>query len=796
MLRVLACIHDEHDLRLVLLAAIVCAIGCYTTVSMTARGRAAAGRGWMAWGSGAAVAFGACMWATHFIAMLAFAPNLHDGFEIARTALSLALAIGGSLLAFGLFLLLPPALPAAVAAGALLGVTIGAMHYVGMAAFIVPALLIYDPTMVAWSMIIGAGFAVAALPLIAPRQARVLSAGLLMLAICGQHFTAMAAVTILPLAGPVPSNSEIPPGLLAVAVAAVSMMIFLPSLGGAIFDQYLARRTEREAARLRKFAASTFEGILFHRDGIVTDTNAAFCRMGNCAPDQVIGRPVQALFKHDSRRRLAQVDPGETGASVEAQLLDAKGGEQTVELFGRSVDLDGHVTEVLIIRDLSDRRAAERQIAHLVHYDVLTGLANRLLFRDRLDQTVANAERAGQGMALLYLDLDRFKAVNDQMGHPVGDLLLGQVAARLLDSSRATDTVARLGGDEFAVVLPSVTQDVAAQLATRLVTTLSEPFEIAGRRVYIGASVGISVYPDDGKTPEMLLKNADLALYRAKQEGRGTWRFFEEEMEHKQQQRRMVEQDLRGALANSELLLHYQPQFASHSLRITGYEALVRWDHPLRGRIAPADFIPLAEECGLIVQLGYWVLETACGEAATWAEPYCIAVNLSPVQFRQSDLAQRIASILARTGLDPQRLVLEVTEGVLIDDTDRALAVLTALREQGILIALDDFGTGYSSLNYLRRFPFDRIKIDRTFIQALGKDASADTIVSTILALAHGLRLTVIAEGVETQGQLARLRQQHCDQVQGFLLGKPASNAELHHLVAARFPEAEYSAAD
>jgi diguanylate cyclase (GGDEF)-like protein/PAS domain S-box-containing protein len=783
VLRIIACIHEDHDIRLVLLAAVVCAFGCYTAVSLTARSRAATSHGWMAWGCGAALAFGSCVWSTHFIAMLAFAPELHAGFEIARTVLSLAVAVVGSLAAFGLFLAFPPSKPVAVVSGVLLGVTIAGMHFLGMAAFTVPALLTYDPVMAAWSIIAGVGFATAALLLTGPRRARAISAGLLTLAICGLHFTAMAAVSVLPLAGFERSGSSIQPELLAIAVAAVSMMILLPSLGGAIFDQYLARRGEREAARLRKFAVSTFEGILFHRDGIVIDANAAFCRMRGCAPDHVIGQPLRTLFTNDSYQLLAGIDPNEAGAAIEAQLLDDDGGERVVELFDRAVEMDGHRTQVLIIRDLSDRRAAERQIAHLVHYDILTGLANRLLFRDRLGLAVANAERAAESVALLYVDLDRFKAVNDQMGHPVGDQLLIQVAGRLSASSRPTDTIARLGGDEFAIVVPHASPAVAAQIAGRLVAELSEPFDIDGRQIHIGASVGIGMYPDDGLAPETLLKNADLALYRAKQEGRGTWRFFEAEMDLKQQERRMAEQDLRGALANGELLLHYQPQFDSTTLDVLGYEALVRWDHPSRGRIAPGDFIPVAEECGLIIPLGYWVLETACVEAATWSEPYRIAVNLSPVQFRQVDLPQRIAEILARTGLDPRRLELEVTEGVLIDE-DRSLAVLTAIREQGIRIALDDFGTGYSSLSYLRRFAFDKIKIDRAFVQALGRDESADAIVGTILALARGLRITVTAEGVETAGQLAELRQRHCEQVQGFLLGRPVSNSELFHRTA------------
>jgi predicted signal transduction protein with EAL and GGDEF domain len=350
-----------------------------------------------------------------------------------------------------------------------------------------------------------------------------------------------------------------------------------------------------------------------------------------------------------------------------------------------------------------------------------------------------------------------------------------QVAQRIRTLTCDTDTVARLGGDEFAIVQSAAEEPGdAAVLAQRLVERLAEPFEIDGCTLCISASVGIAIYPTDGESAEQLQRHAGLALHRAKLLGRNAFCFFEPEMDMALQARRARELDLRGALERNELHLHYQPLFDGADLHVVGWEALMRWEHPTRGNISPAEFIPAAEECGFIQQLGYWALETACREAASWETQDRIAVNLSPAQFRHRDLVERVTGIIERSGLAPERLELEVTEGVLIDDSERALAVLRAFKERGIRIALDDFGTGYSSLSYLRRFPFDKIKIDRSFVTEVGKTQEADEIVRAILALSRTLGLAVTAEGVETREQLAMLRANRCDQIQGFYLGRPA----------------------
>jgi diguanylate cyclase (GGDEF)-like protein len=430
--------------------------------------------------------------------------------------------------------------------------------------------------------------------------------------------------------------------------------------------------------------------------------------------------------------------------------------------------------------DITVRKLAEKHIDFQAHHDALTGLANRILLIDRLSQALGYAKRLGypgraeNSVAVLALDLDHFKEVNDTYGHDAGDEVLVQVADRLRKTVRATDTVARTGGDEFVVIQTGTTQPMSAvDLAQRLVSALSLPFDLAGNQVTVGASLGIALYSSDGDTPAKLLKNADIALYRAKIEGSGVFRLFEPDMDKQVRERRAIEHDLRGALGTDALTLHFQPQFACETGVITGFEALVRWRHPVRGDIPPSIFIPIAEESRLIVELGVWILETACAAAVSWSAPYPVAVNLSAAQFRSGDLPNRVADILRQTGLAASRLELEVTESLLIEDTKQALATLESLKGMGVRIALDDFGTGYSSLSYLLRFPFNKIKIDQSFVQALGEDPNALSIIHAILAMGRSLGLDVIAEGVETEQQLRILTEHHCPKVQGFLLGRP-----------------------
>ncbi len=434
--------------------------------------------------------------------------------------------------------------------------------------------------------------------------------------------------------------------------------------------------------------------------------------------------------------------------------------------------------------DVTERRQAEARIEHMAHHDALTNLPNRKLFRQRLDNALAYARR-GHMLALLCLDLDQFKSVNDTLGHPVGDSLLRAVAQRLTEQSRETDTVARLGGDEFAIVQMGISKAPdATALAGRLIEILGEPFEVDGHRIVIGTSIGIAFAPQDGVDPDQLLRCADLALYRAKVDGRGVYRLFHAEMDAQMQARRLLELDLRQAMRAGEFALFYQPLVDLHSKAVAGFEGLLRWRHPRRGIVPPNEFVPLAEEIGLIVQIGEWVLRQACLEAASWPAPLKVAVNLSPAQFRSRKLVSAVATALSASSLSPDRLELEITETVMLQDTDATLATLHELHALGVRIAMDDFGTGYSSLSYLRRFPFDRIKIDQSFVRELGRREDCSAIVRAVAGLSSELGMQTTAEGVETQEQLEALSLVGCSEVQGYLFSPAIPGSEVVDLLS------------
>jgi diguanylate cyclase (GGDEF)-like protein/PAS domain S-box-containing protein len=429
---------------------------------------------------------------------------------------------------------------------------------------------------------------------------------------------------------------------------------------------------------------------------------------------------------------------------------------------------------VATYEDISERRRAETRIAHMAHHDALTDLPNRVLFRERMESAFTRLARHQEPVTVHCIDLDRFKDVNDTLGHPIGDALLKTVAERLLSCVRATDLVARLGGDEFGILqLASEEALDPAVLARRVLDVLSAPYELDGQQVVIGASIGVAIAPQDGDTPDQLLKNADLALYRAKADGRGTHRFFEAAMDAELQARRTVELDLRKALAAGEFEPYYQPLVSLETGEVTGCEALLRWHHPERGLVPPSEFIPIAEEIGLIGVIGDWVLRQACNEAASWPKPIKVAVNLSAAQLKNRQLAQAVILALASSGLPANRLELEITESVFLQDNDTTLAILHEIRNLGVRIAMDDFGTGYSSLSYLRSFPFDKIKIDRSFVRDLSTRVDCKAIVHSVATLGQRLGMVTTAEGIETAEQLDQLRLTGCTEGQGYYFGRP-----------------------
>ena len=434
---------------------------------------------------------------------------------------------------------------------------------------------------------------------------------------------------------------------------------------------------------------------------------------------------------------------------------------------------------IVLYTDISELKRRDRELHHLAHHDALTGLPNRELFHQRVEQAISTAKTRGWTVAIMCLDLDYFKNVNDTLGHAAGDHLLRCVADRLRSCFRGDDTVARLGGDEFAIVLANLNNpQVAATLASQLIGVVGQPVDYNGQLITTGLSIGIALSSSDGSDGETVLKNADLALYRSKADGRGTFRFFEAEMDARAQARRALEIALRQAASRNELELHYQPQVDIYTDEIVAFEALVRWRHPERGLISPLDFIPLAEETGIIHRLGEWVLRRACIDAAQWPDSVRISVNVSPAQFRNHDLTGMVAGVLKDTAFPSHRLELEITESILLKDVEANLKTLHDLKQLGIRIAMDDFGTGYSSLGNLRSFPFDKIKIDRSFVRDLEQNPDSAAIVHAILGLGHSLGIATCAEGVETKAQLSYLRREGCSEVQGYYYSKPKPLAE------------------
>jgi diguanylate cyclase (GGDEF)-like protein len=502
------------------------------------------------------------------------------------------------------------------------------------------------------------------------------------------------------------------------------------------------------------------------------------------------GTPIRAILEHRLKNGTATtnvenfVEKGlvfatqSTVINFEHQLQDGR----IIALTRAPLSTGGAVT---IHVDVTEKRNSEKQIAFLAHHDALTGLANRVQLRQHIEKTLEHVERGGTA-SVLCLDLDNFKIINDTLGHSVGDALLCAVSTRLRDLVHDKELISRTGGDEFSIVQSGAEQpmEAAAALAARIVEALSVPFELGDHHVVIGASVGIAIAPDDGDNADQLLKNADMALYRAKEDGRAQFHFFEPEMDVKAQARRALELDLRNAVTAGEFELFYQPIINLAENRITAFEALLRWNHPTRGRVPPSEFIPLAEETGLIVAIGEWVIRQACAEARTWPTDLRVAVNVSPVQFRTKTLLSAVVSALAASGLRPDLLELEITESVLMANNDATLASLHQLRSLGVRISMDDFGTGYSSLSYLRSFPFDKIKIDQSFVRDLTERPDSIAIIRAVAGLGLSFGMTTTAEGVETQEQLDKMRSEGCNEVQGYFFSKPVPAGQIAGLLA------------
>jgi diguanylate cyclase (GGDEF)-like protein/PAS domain S-box-containing protein len=560
------------------------------------------------------------------------------------------------------------------------------------------------------------------------------------------------------------------------------------------------RQRKKTEDTLRKLSRAVEQSanavVITDRQGVIEYVNPCFTKITGYSAEEVLGQTTSVLKSGETHpetyKRLW--DTLLSGKEWSGELHNVKkNGEMywCLEVISPLKDEHGEITHfVAVTEDISERKQTEQTIRHLAFHDPLTGLPNRRLFNDRLHQAAALRHRKDNVLALMLLDLDRFKTVNDTLGHDVGDALLKAVAARLLGTTRQGDTLARMGGDEFALIALDISQpEDMAHLAEKLLATLKEPFHLLGHELYVTTSIGITLYPNDAADADALIKNADIALYRAKDLGRNNFQFFTGDMNAAMVQRLHLESAMRWAIERDEFMLHYQPQVDVVSGRISGTEALLRWRHPELGMVSPARFIPVAEETGMIVQIGEWVLRTACAQAKSWQQaglPMRVAVNLSARQFRHGDLAETIDDILTEFDLPHDLLEVELTEGILMEDTMQTAAILDKLHKMGVQISIDDFGTGYSSLSYLKRLPIQVLKIDQSFVRDIHTDPDDRAIITAVIALAHSMNLKVVAEGVESQEQLAFLREYNCDIAQGYLFSRPIPGDEVSSLIQAR----------
>jgi diguanylate cyclase len=778
------CLATKHDLRLVSLAVIICLLASFTAVSLMRHVRKSAGRSRGGWLVISAVATGFGIWSTHFIAMLAFSPGIASGYNFPLTLLSL---VGGIVVTgMGLFVAVSErGAGMAWLGGAIVGGGVAIMHFTGIAAYEVEGRFLWEARLVAASILFGALLGAAALKVALLRDgmwSRIGGALLLTAAICGLHFTAMGAIAILPDPSIHVSPSALPAAWFAVAVALASFIIIVFTLIGLALDIRDQRRCGREADRMRGLANAAVEGLVVCWDEMIATANNSFVALVGADENEVIGRTLDAFFPEATLRAviLACADQ-----PIEASLRRSDGSIVPVELIARRVDFVGEPHRAIAVRDLRFRKQAEQHIRYLAYHDALTGLSNRRDFFDKLDLAIDAARESGRRVGLLCLDLDHFKEVNDLSGHAAGDRML-QAVVRVVSAQLASDqTMARLGGDEFAIILPALADpDEVGLAAQRILDAMRAENDKPDREMALSASIGAAIWPKDADDGKALLSNADMALYCVKTEGRGGYRFYEAPIGAKVHDRFLLEQDLRQAVAHGELRVVYQPQLNIKSNEIIGFEVLLRWRHATRGDISPAVCVPIAEESGQILEIGEWVLQTACREAAGWSRPLKVAVNVSAVQLHNPNFVQRVHEILFETGMAPGRLELEITETALIRDMKRALAALRQLKALGIKIAMDDFGTGYSSLSNLRAFPFDKIKIDTSFVRAVDKNRETATIVTAVLGLGRGLGLPVLAEGVERPEELQFLADHGCDEAQGYLIGRPAEIAHFHTLTS------------
>lgn len=785
---VIACLTERHDLNLVVIAVLICVAACLCVFRIRSRMRHTEGLVRAAWIFLSGLEAGCGVWATHFIAMLAFRPGVAAGYDPLGTLASLLFAVTGCTLAFAVAWTGAQERSRMVAGGLLLTLAIGLMHFTGMAAYRVQAAESWNPAIIWVGMALGTGLATLSLSIGGRTREfarQCLGAALFAGAICAVHFLAMGALSLTP-----DPSIYVPPqmmdeNVLAFIVVMLAVLIILGGLGAAYIDDESSRHS---VIRLRRLADSAREGIVVLLDGRINDANAAFCALAGASPEVLAGRSLL-----DELLQLDEPDPFDlSGERREGALRPIHAEEELipVEVYIRDLEKEAGAPPMSIVsvRDLREQRAAQDRIRFLAEHDPLTGLPNRRAVQQQLDAAIERVRRTEEHLAVVSVDLDDFRAVNDLHGHGAGDALLISLGQRLKTLATGASFAGRLGGDEFVFVYVSNDADTVAKLAdwaSGLVASLSRPVIYQGQPLDPTASVGVSVFPIDGADASSLMSAAEAALSRAKEAGRNSFAFFKREMDVSVRERRALARDLKQAIAEDQLLVYYQPQARTCDGSLSGFEALVRWVHPVKGFLPPDQFVSIAEESGLIADLGAWVLRRACADAASWPKPAHVAVNLSPLQVTLNTLPALVHEVLIETGLSPARLELEITESALIHDFQAALDTLRRLKALGVRIAMDDFGTGYSSLSTLHSFPFDKIKIDKSFVEGIGVLERSTVIVRAVLGIGRGLNIPVVAEGVETLDQYEFLQREACAEVQGYFIGRPGPSEAWSELFEA-----------
>ncbi|MGO4714600.1 putative bifunctional diguanylate cyclase/phosphodiesterase [Bradyrhizobium sp. 2TAF24] len=793
MFRAFAAIASDYPGVLLGLATAVCVLASAATIALFRRAQVSTATGQTIWLGSAATVGGCGFWAVHAILMPLYLPGVIAGSDPSFVAMSLTLAIAAVGLGLGL-VLRSDAQVTVVIGGLIFGGGIAVMHHTGLSALELPGHLSSSPSLGVLALMLASGLGCIGLAFAARgcdlfRSAA--AAAFLAVAVMAHHLTVMHAIVFT--ADPAFAGAVSPLFGTSLSIAIATAVMAALCLIALIGDGRSKAMLRRQEVLLHTALQNMSQGLcMLDADGRVSLYNERYARLTG-----VPGLPLKGLLLLDlfRMRRAAGDFAGDPEEFFHRIMADMRAGTSSIKIMEHASGRVVRIVEqpmpgggwVATLEDITEARRAQAQLAFMAHHDALTGLANRVRYREALEQAVANLGNGGE-VAILCLDLDRFKEINDSLGHHIGDELLKQVGERLAACVGATALAARLGGDEFAIVLTGDTPmaGAAAALARQIIEGISAPFEIGGHHLAIGISIGITVAPADGDDPEQLLRNADLALYRTKNDGRGTFTFFEPGMDARAQARRLLEMELKTALSQGEFDVYYQPIVGFETGQIVGFEALVRWIHPLRGVIPPGQFIPVAEETGLIRSIGDIVLRKACREAAGWSQQVCVAVNLSPIQFKNTDLVETVVAALEEASLPPERLELEITESLLLNDSEATFATLRRLRELGVRISIDDFGTGYSCLSYLRRFPFDKIKIDRSFVQDIGEREDSMAIVRAVTGLGRSLGITTTAEGVETCTQLNLLRAEGCTEVQGYLFSPPRPASDVEWMLSNR----------